>query len=128
MLRPDFNGTLSERMDMLYQLIAGYPDLIAVGSSFGGLMAAQLAIENPDQVKRLILLAPALNFHEYQIPSRKVECETLVVIGKDDVVTPPDIVVPAAEATFSHLQISIVADDHLLHDTYRELDWKSLLM
>ncbi len=56
-----------------------------------------------------------------ETPSRKIATETLLVIGKDDVVTPPHIVVPAAEATFGNLQLSIVDDDHLLHHTY--LTW-----
>ena len=51
----------------------------------------------------------------------------MLVIGKDDVVTPPNIVVPAAEATFAHLQARIVDDDHLLHRTYMSLEWESLL-
>lgn len=91
-------------------------------------MGAQLAIEYPIRVRRLVLLAPALNFPEYRIPEQKVETETLVVVGKNDDVTPPDIVVPAATATFSNLQISVVDDDHLLHNTYQSLDWKSLLV
>ena len=128
MLHPDFNGTLQERMDQLDNLISGHSDLIVVGSSFGGLMGTRLAIEQPDRVKRLVLLAPALNFHEYRIPERKVDTETLVIIGHNDDVTPPDIVVPAAKKTFSNLQIRMVDDDHLLHKTYRDLDWESLLV
>lgn len=128
MLRPDFSGTLQERMDRLNHLISGCRNLIVVGSSYGGLMGAQLAIEYPIRVRRLVLLAPALNFPEYRIPEQKVETETLVVVGKNDDVTPPDIVVPAATATFSNLQISVVDDDHLLHNTYQSLDWKSLLV
>jgi len=127
MLRPDFSGTLQERMDALYTIISDRSELIAVGSSFGGLMAAELAIARPEMVKRLILLAPALNFPDYRIPDQKIDTETILVIGKDDDVTPPDIVVPAAEATFSDLEISVVDDDHLLHHTYRDLDWDSLL-
>ena len=127
MLRPDFNGTLGERMNQLYALLGQADDLIAVGSSFGGLMGACLAIEQPERVRRLILLAPALNFHEFRIPNKKIAVETIVVIGADDAVTPPSIVVPAAEATFANLQLSIVADDHLLHNTYRSLDWDHLL-
>lgn len=91
-------------------------------------MGAQLAIEHPMRVRRLLLLAPALNFPEYRIPEQKVEAETLVIIGKNDNVTPPDIVLPVAKATFSNLQISVVDDDHLLHNTYQSLDWKSLLV
>ena len=127
MLRPDFDGTLQQRMMQLYQLLGEGDTFIGVGSSFGGLMGTILAVEKPERVHRLILLAPALNFHEFQVPDQKIETETILVIGKDDVVTPPDIVVPAAEATFANLQISIVDDDHLLHHTYAGLDWDHLL-
>ena len=127
MLRPDFFGTLRQRMNQLYTLLGDTADLLVVGSSFGGLMGACLAIEHPDKVQRLILLAPALNFHEFRPPADKIQTETLVVIGQHDTVTPPDIVIPAAEATFADLEVSIVADDHLLHHTYANLDWDSLL-
>ncbi|MGI9536008.1 MAG: alpha/beta fold hydrolase [Desulfocapsaceae bacterium] len=127
MMRPDFKGTLQERMTQLYSLLANDGDVIVVGSSFGGLMGACLAIKDPDRVHRLIMLAPALNFHEFQVPNGKIATDTLLIIGQDDVVTPPDIVVPAAEATFDNLQISIVDDDHLLHRTYNKLDWDYLL-
>ncbi len=127
MERPDFDGTLQQRMTQLYKLLSEDVTFVAVGSSFGGLMGTLLAVEQPDRVHRLILLAPALNFHEFQVPARKIETETILVIGKDDVVTPPDIVVPAAEATFANLQVSLVDDDHLLHNTYAELDWDHLL-
>lgn len=127
MLRPDFNGTLSDRMQQLNALLGDAEDLIAVGSSFGGLMGTCLALEQPERVQRLILLAPALNFHEFRVPDKKIDVDTILVIGRDDVVTPPDIVVPAAEATFVSLQLSIVNDDHLLHNTYQDLDWPYLL-
>jgi len=127
MQRPDFDGSLGERMNQLRNLLADQQNLIVVGSSFGGLMGACLAQERPFAIKRLIMLAPALNFAEYQIPEQKVQVESLLVIGKNDTVTPPDIVIPAAQATFENLQINLVDDDHLLHRTFRELDWQPLL-
>ena len=127
MMRPDFSGTLRERMMQLDELLDADDQLIITGSSFGGLMGACLAIEQTNRVYRLIMLAPALNFHEFQVPELKVETEAVLVIGRDDVVTPPDIVVPAAEATFADVQVSIVDDDHLLHNTFTSLDWDYLL-
>lgn len=127
MLRPDFHGTLRERLNQLQAVVSATDNLIAVGSSFGGLMGACLAIEHPEKLRRLILLAPALNFPEYRIPAPTIDTETILVIGSHDTVTPPDIVVPAAEASFTNLQVNIVEDDHLLHDTYRSLDWNHLL-
>jgi pimeloyl-ACP methyl ester carboxylesterase len=124
---PDFDGTLQQRLAQLLDLLADDQKFIVVGSSFGGLMGACLALEQPQRVHRLIMLAPALNFHEFQIPARKIQTEAVLVIGKDDIVTPPEIVVPAAESTFSDLQVSIVDDDHLLHHTFTSLDWDHLL-
>ena len=127
MLRPDFDGTLQQRLSQLHDLLADEQKFIVVGSSFGGLMGACMALDQPQRVHRLIMLAPALNFDEFQAPARKIETETVLVIGEHDEVTPPDIVVPAAESTFSDLQVSIVDDDHLLHQTFSSLDWDYLL-
>ena len=127
MLRPDFEGSLKERMQQLRTIVTGMRELVIVGSSFGGLMGACLAQEQPEAIKRLILLAPALNFAEYELPERKIECETILVIGKDDTVTPPAIIIPAARETFANLQIKLFDDDHLLHQTFRDLAWSHLL-
>jgi len=127
MLRPDFKGSLTERMTQLKRIADDLQDLVIVGSSFGGLMGACLCLDYPDKVKRLIMLAPALNFEEFQIPDEKIQTETLLVIGSSDVVTPPDIVIPAAQATFSYLKVDLVEDDHLLHNYFYEMDWQKLL-
>lgn len=127
MLRPDFDGTLQERMEQLRATVSGRRDLIVVGSSFGGLMGACLAQEQPETFRRLIMLAPALNFADYRVPERKIPVESILVIGRNDTVTPPDIVIPAARDTFANLQISLCDDDHLLHRTFRDLDWQHLL-
>ena len=127
MERPDFDGTLEERMEQLRSIVSGRGDLIVVGSSFGGLMGACLAQEQPEMFRRLIMLAPALNFADYRVPKKKLPMETLLVIGRNDTVTPPDIVIPAARATFANLQVTIFDDDHLLHHIFRDLNWQYLL-
>lgn len=127
MLRPDFDGSLVERMARLKTIVSDRDNLVLVGSSFGGLMGACLTIEQPDKVRRLIMLAPALNFQEYNPPENKVATESLLVIGKKDTVTPPSIVIPAAEKTFSNLEVQVVDDDHLLHNSFQNLDWQALL-
>ena len=127
MLRPNFDGTLQERMSQLYTIVNDYNDLIIVGSSFGGLMGACFCIDYPKRVTRLIMLAPALNFEEFSPPDVKIAVESLLVIGSDDTVTPPDLVIPAAKKSFSNLTVQLVDDDHLLHHYFYEMNWDTLL-
>ncbi|MBW2023347.1 MAG: alpha/beta fold hydrolase [Deltaproteobacteria bacterium] len=61
MILPNFPGSLEERMRILRDVLEGKSDIVLVGSSFGGLMATLFTLENEERVKRLILLAPALN-------------------------------------------------------------------
>jgi len=124
---PNFSGDLGERLNQFTTLSAKYQDLILIGSSFGGLMATCFAIEHPERVQQLILLAPALNFCDYTPPQAKLKVPTLLVIGKQDVVTPPELVLPLARKTFACLKEQLVEDDHLLHDTFSALPWQELL-
>jgi predicted esterase len=90
-------------------------------------MAACFAIAHPQQVKKLILMAPALNFPTFQPPQHPIATPTYLLIGSLDRITPADIVLPLAEKTFTRLQIELVAEDHLLHQSFLRLDWKRLL-
>ncbi|EKD35243.1 MAG: esterase-like protein [uncultured bacterium] len=125
--RPDFSGSLENRLDRLTELCRNEQHLILIGSSFGGLMATSYAAACPDRVDRLILLAPALNFPGYRPPARKLATPCLLVIGRHDTVTPADLVVPLAEATFANLEIRIEDDDHMLHKSFMDLAWSSML-
>lgn len=126
-VRPDFTGTLGERLKQFSKLCQPMRSLILIGSSYGGLMATCYAISNPQTVARLILLAPALNYEDYGPPASPLAIPALVVIGRYDTVTPPDLVVPLAEATFSNLRIRIEDDDHMLHNSFTTLDWEKML-
>lgn len=127
-VRPDFSGSLEERMARLTEFCGGITNLTLIGSSFGGLMASLLATQHPDRVARLILLAPALNYGDYRPPRRPLNMPVNLIIGKDDTVTPPDLVLPLARATFTDLDIKIADDDHLLHRTFPSLPWYRLLL
>ena len=127
MLVPDFTGTLESRLQQLEILCQGNDEVILVGSSFGGLMAACFAASHPSRVKKLVLMAPALNFPGYQIPEFKIQAPTFLLIGNLDDVTPPGRVVPLAEKSFAQLEVVRVEEDHLLHKSFLELDWPSLL-
>ena len=90
-------------------------------------MATRFAIDNPERISRLILLAPALNYENFSPPSTKLKITTIVLIGTQDDVTPPAKVLPLVEATFAHPEINLVEDDHFLHNTFSSLDWSSIL-
>lgn len=123
----NYSGDLDQRLDQLEEETAGLDRLILVGSSFGGLMAANFAIRHPERCRRLVMLAPALNFTEYQPPAVPLALPALLVIGQHDTVCPPDLVRPLARATFSNLEVRIEDDDHMLHRTFPVLDWQRLL-
>lgn len=127
MIVADFSGNLESRLQQLEELCANTDELVLVGSSFGGLMATCFAINSPDRVKKLVLMAPALNFPGFQVPQHKIEVPTYLLIGSLDDVTPADRVIPLAELTFSNIEINMVEEDHMLHQSFSELDWKTLL-
>lgn len=124
----NYTGDLSQRLVQLEAQVKGPGQLILVGSSFGGLMATCFALHHPERCRRLVLLAPALNFAEYRPPTSKVEVPALLVMGRYDTVCPPDVVLPLAETTFSNLEVRIEDDDHLLHTSFPALEWISLLI
>ncbi|MCB2182685.1 MAG: alpha/beta hydrolase [Desulfobulbaceae bacterium] len=127
MVIPDFVGDLSKRLGDLEKVCHGGEDFVLVGSSFGGLMATCFAISNPARVKKLILLAPALNFPGFAVPEQKILTPTEVIIGDLDTITPPDKVIPLARQTFENLKISRFDDDHFLHKAFGTLNWRDLL-
>lgn len=125
---PDFRGSLAARMASLRDILAGQTGVTLIGSSFGGLMATIYAMENPDRVERMVLLAPALNFPEFSRYSRrKLDIPVWLIIGTDDSVTPAGIVLPLAEKVFAALRYTEAKDDHMLAKTFRQLDWQTML-
>jgi pimeloyl-ACP methyl ester carboxylesterase len=128
MIIEDFSGPLEERMEKLNRLLAGLQDLILVGSSFGGLMAAIYACENEKRVRRLILLAPALHVPDF---GRYRGCDVNIPVslyhGRNDDVVPPAAVKAIAQEVFKDLDYHLVDDDHSLHVTFPLMDWKALI-
>jgi 8-oxo-dGTP pyrophosphatase MutT (NUDIX family) len=127
-LRPDFSGSLEQRMAQFEKLCSGSNHLTLIGSSFGGLMAALFAARHPERVARLFLLAPALNYGDYRPPRQLLTVPTTLLIGEGDTVTPPSLVLPLARASFANLAIQVADDDHLLHNTFPALPWHMLLL
>ena len=128
MLTPNFSGSLEERMAKLRALLSGESDILLVGSSFGGLMASIFAMENQPRVKRLILLAPAINladFSPYQ--DRKLQIPVHIYHGRQDEVISLEDVESVASRVFPHLLFHAVDDDHYLHKTFEKIEWGTLL-
>ena len=127
-LTPDFPGDLAERMAKLETILAGKDDLILIGSSYGGMMAALYACAHPERVKKIILLAPALPFHPFdENPPGPCDVPAIIFHGKQDTIVPLEPTRALARQVFPHLQFNIVEDDHMLHETVRRLDWKQLV-
>jgi pimeloyl-ACP methyl ester carboxylesterase len=128
MIIPDFTGTLEERMARLSSLMIHDTDLVLIGSSFGGLMATIYTQQHEDRIKKVVLLAPALNFHEFENRARrKINVPAYLFIGQEDTVCPPDIVIPAAKKIFTDLSICLSNDNHMLRNTFFQIDWIAML-
>ena len=124
---PDFNGDLEQRLQQFEKICSGENELSLIGSSFGGLMATCFALRYPERVARLTLLAPALNYGNYCAPEVTLSIPTILIIGQHDTVTPAEKVIPLAEKTFSNLKVRIEDDDHMLHNSFKQMDWNKLL-
>lgn len=124
----DFSGPLEQRMAQLDKSLKGKKNLILVGSSFGGLMAALFTCTNSSLVRRLILLAPALGHGDFR-PFYGVPLTLPVILyhGLNDVVVDPATTLSVARQLFSNLESHLVDDDHDLHRVFPTLDWDRLL-
>jgi alpha-beta hydrolase superfamily lysophospholipase len=128
MIIEDFTGPLEERMKKLNLRLEGVEDLVLVGSSFGGLMAAIYACEHEPLVRKLILLAPALHIVELApCLSRKVQIPVSLFHGRHDDVVAPAPVEAIARRIFARLDYHLVDDDHSLHVTFPLMDWEALV-
>jgi len=128
MVTPNFDGDLPERMNQLKAILGNGTGWILIGSSLGGLMAALFATQAPGQVRKLVLLAPALTLPEFTlILPVTIDIPTVIVQGTQDELIQLPATRVLAEKTFTHLTYMVVDDDHRLHKTAETLDWKSLL-
>jgi pimeloyl-ACP methyl ester carboxylesterase len=125
---PDFVGGLPERMKQLETILGTESSWTLVGSSLGGLMAALFAMNHPDQVRKLVLLAPALTLPGFtKSLSAQISIPTTIVQGTQDEFIPIEPTRKLAEKIFTNLTYIPVEDNHRLHKTAEELDWKKLL-
>ena len=126
---PDFTGPLEARMEALYPILGEEKDWSIIGSSFGGLMGAIFTCDHPSQVRKLVMLAPALMLPEFAsyLDREPVPIPTTIIHGTQDDVVPLEAVREIAEKTFSNLTYHIVDDNHRLHVAADTLDWKKIL-
>jgi len=129
MLTPDFTGSFDERMRQLYAILADQKDWVPIGSSYGGLMGTVFTLEHPEQVRKLILLAPALTLDPLaSLPQPKpVPVPTIVIHGTQDTVVPLEPVRAIVQKLFTNVEYHVVEDDHRLGKSVHELDWNSIL-
>jgi pimeloyl-ACP methyl ester carboxylesterase len=127
-MTPDFRGPLEDRMTLLESLLASTSNLILIGSSLGGLMAAIYTCQHVERMHQLILLAPALAEDAF-IPFHdcRVDVPTRVYHGREDEVVPIGPVRAVARKVFTRLTFEEVVDDHFLSKTLRVIPWLELI-
>ena len=138
MLTPDFTGAYEERMKQLREILSDKTDWTLIGSSYGGLMATIFTVNHEAQVRKLILLAPALTLEPLVSlldPSTRsgrrlqpVSVPTIIIHGTADDVVPLEPVREFAGQLFTNLQYIVVDDGHRLQKAVHELDWKNILL
>jgi pimeloyl-ACP methyl ester carboxylesterase len=127
-MTPDFGGPLEDRMTQLEALLASKSNLILIGSSLGGLMAAIYTCRYAERMQQLILLAPALANDAF-IPFHdcRVDVPTRVYHGTEDDVVPIGPVRAVAQKVFTRLTFEEVVDDHFLSKTLAVIPWLQLI-
>jgi pimeloyl-ACP methyl ester carboxylesterase len=129
MLTPDFSGSFHERMEQLNPILGGGSGWRIIGSSFGGAMGAKFTCEHPDQVNRLILLAPALILPEFAMMNYPaIETPTVLIHGAQDEIVPAAPVKEISERVFKNLKYILVQDGHRLHKTMADLNWDEIVL
>jgi pimeloyl-ACP methyl ester carboxylesterase len=115
-------------MTQLRPILSDQTNWSLIGSSFGGLMGATFTCDHPTQVRKLILLAPALMLPPFASRAPEpVSVPTILIHGTLDTVVPLEPVRAIAQNFFTNLTVHIVEDDHRLHKTVNEMDWKDIL-
>ena len=90
-------------------------------------MGALFACQHPAQVRKLVLMAPALIWPDFaNHPPAAINVPTIIYHGNRDEIVTLNPVRQLAETTFLNLTFNIVDDDHGLYKTAHAIDWKSL--
>lgn len=128
MVTPDFSGSFEERMKQLKPILGRKKNWTIIGSSYGGLMGAMFTLMHPSQVRKLILLAPALMLEPFASTNlASVSTPTIVVHGTQDDIVPLEPVRALAERSFQYITYFVVEDGHRLQNAFNELNWEEIL-
>ncbi|MDP1779574.1 MAG: alpha/beta fold hydrolase [Anaerolineales bacterium] len=128
MKTPDFKGSFEERMQQLHPILGNQKEWTIIGSSYGGLMGAVFTCRHPEQVRKLVLLAPALMLTEFTSEQfAPVDVPTVLVHGSQDDIVPSQEVLEIARDVFTNLEYLAVEDGHRLHKAFEELNWEEIL-
>ena len=128
MIIPDFTSAVASRMSKLNEILLGKKAVIMIGSSLGGLMAALYAFQNQDKIKKLILLAPALNLPEFTPYLREtLSLPVYVFHGRNDELIPVQQIQKIAKTVFSNLTFTLLDDEHRLSRKFTSIDWHKLI-
>ena len=128
MIIPDFVSDVSTRMSKLNKILTDKKGIIMIGSSLGGLMASLYAFQNQDRMKKLILLAPAINLSDFSpYLSKKLTLPAYIFHGKNDEIIPLSSIQAIVEKVFPDLTFTVMEDDHRLSKTFTSINWRQLL-
>ncbi len=114
---PDCEGVMDiwQRLDIVEDATTDETDMVVVGSSFGGLLAALMYDRHPERFGGYVLMAPAFSREATETIERMPD-EAVVVQGLHDDVVP---VGPVRSMCEQHdVELIEVDDDHRLHDSF----------
>ena len=129
MLTPDFTGSFNERMAQLHSIPLEKTHWTLIGSSYGGLMGTVFTLDHATQVRKLILLAPALTLDPLAslADPLPVSVPTILIHGTAYDGVPPEPVRNIAQRLFKNLTCIAVDGGHRLQKAVHELDWKNIV-
>ncbi len=117
------------RMRELRSILKEKTPWTLIGSSLGGLMAAIAALEDPNKVCQLVLLAPFLLSRKLKPRMYKpIDIPVIAYHGKNDTVVRYKMARERAKIFFTNLKYNIVDDDHKLKSTVKSIDWQKLIL
>jgi len=119
---------IKDCMNEIKNVIRNYDDVVLIGSSLGGLLAANVALEN-NNVKKILLLNPAViplnedvsdessvplrifnEMKDNQLFEKKISAEIFILVGSKDDVIPFHWI--KEFAMFQEATIKFLHDDH----------------